>query len=198
MFQHAGPEMTPAFKAVFANLWLTGGLIKPQLSAAPASNALLRTTTAPTILRAGRQENVLPTSAQATLNCRIIPGEMAASVLERVQNLVANEYLSVKIKSDGIYDDPSPVASTEGFGYQVLSRTIREVFPEVAVAPNVSVGATDVRHYTAVCNHLYRFLPLQLRPSDLSRIHGSNERVAADQYKRAIRWYEQLIRNSCR
>lgn len=198
MFQHAGPEMRPAFRAIFANLWLTGGLIKKQLSAAPASNALLRTTTAPTILQAGIQENVLPTNARATINFRIIPGETAASVLERVRNLVANEYLSVRIKSDGIYDDPSPVAATEGFGYQVLSRTIREVFPEAVVAPNVSVGATDVRHYTAVCDNLYRFLPLQLAQSDLSQIHGSNERIEVNQYKRAIRWYEQLIRHSCR
>jgi len=198
MLRHAGPEMTPAFKAVFANLWLSGRLIKKQLSAAPASNALLRTTTAPTIVQAGLQENVLPTRARATINFRIIPGETAESVLERVRALVGDEYLQVRLKSGGIHSDPTPVASTEGFGYQVLSRTIKEVFPEVVVAPNVTIGATDARHYTEVSDNQYRFLPLQLEQSDLSRIHGSNERVAVDQYKRAIRWYEQLIRNSCR
>lgn len=198
MFEYAGPEMRPAFKMLFANLWLTGGLIKKQLSAGTASNALLRTTTAPTIVRAGLQENVLPTQAEATINFRIIPGETAESVLQRVKDLVENEYLTVQMKTDGIFKDPSPVASTEAFGYQVISRTIKEMFPGVVVAPNVAIGATDVSYYSEVSDNLYRFLPFQLAQSDLSRIHGSDERIAVDQYKRAIRWYEQLIRNSCK
>lgn len=198
MFRYAGPEMDPAFKMIFANLWLTGGLIKKQFSAAPASNALLRTTTAPTIIRAGLQENVLPTNARATINFRIIPGETSQSVLERVRTIAGSEYLTVRTLPDGIHNNPSPVASTESFGYQVLSRTIREVFPEVVVAPNLTIGATDVRHYTEVSDNLYRFLPFQLQQADLSRIHGSNERIATEQYKKAICWYVQLIRNSCR
>lgn len=198
MFEYAGPEMSPAFRMVFANLWLTGGLIKKQLSAGAASNALLRTTTAPTIVNAGLQENVLPTRAEAVVNFRIIPGETAETVLVRVKDLVENDHLTVAMKTDGIYKDPSPVASTEAFGYQVISKTIRELFPDAVVAPNVTIGATDVSYYSEVSDQLYRFLPFQLQQEDLSRIHGSNERVGIDQYKRAIRWYEQLIRNSCR
>lgn len=198
MFEYAGPEMAPLYKVIFANLWLSQKLITRQLSAAPSSNALLRTTTAPTVIKGGSQENVLPTQARATVNFRIIPGETTQSVLDRVRRLVESEVLSVRIKPGSINKDPSAVASTESFGFQVVARTIREVFPEVVVAPNVTIGATDARHYAEVSEHLYRFLPFRLAASDLGRIHGSDERLALENYQQGIRWYEQLIKNSCR
>lgn len=161
-------------------------------------NALLRTTTAPTIIKAGIQENVLLTQAQATVNFRIIPGETAESVKKRVENLVGSESLTVNYVKDGIFKDPSPVSSTDAFGFQVISKTIREIFPEAIVAPGVMVGAADVSYYSEVSEQLYRFLPLQLTQPDLKRIHGNNERIGVEQYKKSIRFYEQLIRNSCK
>ncbi|GAB5552034.1 MAG: M20 family peptidase [Saprospiraceae bacterium] len=198
MFRYAGPEMSPVFKVVMANLWLTGGILINQLEASPASNALLRTTTAPTIIEAGLQENVLPTQGQAIVNFRIIPGETAESVKQRVEDLVGSEFLSVNYVNSGIFKDPSPVSSTDAFGFQVISKTIREIFPEAVVAPGVMVGAADVSYYSDVSDQLYRFLPLQLTQPDLKRIHGNNERIGVEQYKKSIRFYEQLIRNSCK
>ncbi|MEM6380055.1 MAG: M20 family peptidase [Bacteroidota bacterium] len=198
MFRYAGPEMSPLFKTVMANLWLTNGILIKQLEASPTSNALLRTTTAPTIINAGIQDNVLPTKGQAIINFRIIPGETAESVKKRVEDLVGSKNLSVNYVSDGIFKNPSPVSSTEAFGFQVLARTIREVFPEAIVAPGVMVGAADISNYTEISDQLYRFLPLQVTQLDLKRIHGKNERVGVDQYKKCIRFYEQLIRNSCK
>lgn len=198
MFRYAGPETSPVFKVIMANLWLTNGLLIKQLEKGSASNALLRTTTAPTIINSGIQENVLPTQGQATINFRIIPGETAASVKQRVEDLVGSEFLTVNYVKDGIFKEPSPVSSTDAFGFQVISKTIRELFPEAVVAPGVMVGAADVSYYSEVSDQLYRFLPLQLAQPDLKRIHGNNERISAEAYKTSIRFYEQLIRNSCR
>lgn len=198
MFRYAGPETSPAFKVVMANLWLTSGILINQLGGSSASNALLRTTTAPTIIKAGIQENVLPTQAQASINFRIIPGETTASVKQRVEDLVGSEFLTVNYVKDGILKEPSPVSSTDAFGFQVISKTVREIFPEAVVAPGVMVGAADVSFYSEVSDQLYRFLPLQLTQPDLKRIHGNNERIGVEQYKKSIRFYEQLIRNSCR
>ena len=72
--------MNLPYKVLFANLWLTEGLLKKVLSADEATSALIRTTTAPTILRGGVKDNVLPTSAMAKVNFRILPGENVKSV----------------------------------------------------------------------------------------------------------------------
>lgn len=66
-FEHAGPEATLPFRAVFANLSLTGGLIKVMLRNDPGGSALLRTTMAPTLFQSGIKENVLPTEAAAKI-----------------------------------------------------------------------------------------------------------------------------------
>ena len=65
-----------------ANLWLFGPVVRRQFLGAPATAAMLRTTTAVTMLRAGVKENVLPADAAAVVNFRIIPGESTESVTE--------------------------------------------------------------------------------------------------------------------
>src|SRR5207247_8695603 len=75
MFDYLGPEMSFGPRLVIANRWLLGGLLAQQFGATPQGNAMLRTTTAPTVLQAGVKENVLPSSARATGNFRLLPGD---------------------------------------------------------------------------------------------------------------------------
>src|SRR5438874_8299944 len=74
MFDYLGPEMSFGPRLVMANRWLLGGILAGKFGATPQGNAMLRTTTAPTVLQAGIKENVLPSSARALVNFRILPG----------------------------------------------------------------------------------------------------------------------------
>src|SRR5438093_10539506 len=71
MFDYLGPEMSFGARLVMANRWLFGGVLAGRFGATPQGNAMLRTTTAPTVLQAGVKENVLPSSARALVNFRI-------------------------------------------------------------------------------------------------------------------------------
>src|SRR5882724_2796478 len=62
MFDYLGPEMSFGPRLVMANRWLLGGILAHEFGATPQGNAMLRTTTAPTVLQAGVKENVLPSS----------------------------------------------------------------------------------------------------------------------------------------
>jgi carboxypeptidase PM20D1 len=73
---------------------------------------------------------------------------------------------------------------------------VREVFPGTLVAPGLMIGATDSRHFQAVSDHIYRFSPVRAKPEDLSRFHGTNERMSVANYGELIRFYHQLLRNS--
>src|SRR5207249_9004217 len=89
MFDYLGPEMSFAPRLVMANRWLLGGILTGRFGTTPQGNALLRTTTAPTVLQAGVKENVLPSTARALVNFRILPGDSVeigrASCRERVE-----------------------------------------------------------------------------------------------------------------
>jgi carboxypeptidase PM20D1 len=81
---------------VFANLWLTTPLVLRTLEESPTTDAMVRTTTAPTIFQAGTKDNVLPSHARAVINFRILPGDTVASVVEHVRRAVDDRRVEVK------------------------------------------------------------------------------------------------------
>lgn len=196
LFEFIGPEMSPLYKTLFANLWLTESLLIKQLSTGNASNAIIRTTTAPTVIQGGVRANVLPTRAQAKVNFRILPGETVESVTSYVKAVLDDERIAISKPESNWQNNPSAISGTNTFGFGVIQKTIQQVFPEAVVAPALVIGATDSRHYQQVSDQIYRFQPIVLDQPDLSRIHGIDERISMENYGKAIRFFQQLIRNS--
>jgi acetylornithine deacetylase/succinyl-diaminopimelate desuccinylase-like protein len=91
---------------------------------------------------------------------------------------------------------PSPISDPESESYRLLSRTVRQIFPDALVVPTIVIAATDSRHYVPVADDVYRFLPTRLTAEDLSRMHGVDERISISNYVEIIQFYTQLIRNS--
>lgn len=197
-FDYAGPEMSGFTRLVLANRWLFGPILIKQLSADPAANAIIRTTAAPTLIEGGIRENVLPLKARATVNVRILPGETIESARAYLARVINDPNIRITVADSGYGGDPPPASSTETFGFQVLQKTIGEIFPGAVVAPSVSAGYTDSRHFRPVCDQIYRFSPLLLSKEDLKGMHGVDERVGVENYERMIRFYRRLIENSCR
>lgn len=195
MFDTLAPEMGGFSRVALSNLWLFGPLVQKQLEAAGSTNAMLRTTTALTMVHAGNKDNVLPGRAEATVNFRTLPGDTQADVLAhtRTQALraVPSEQLRVEPLPGG--KEASKVAPTASAQYQTLARTIREVFPDALVAPGLMVAGTDSVHYEPVSDHIFKFSPIRAGGADLSRFHGTNERLSVSNYADAIRFYRRLI-----
>src|SRR5256712_3980230 len=145
MFDYLGPEMPFGPRLVMANRWLLGGILAGKFGATPQGNAMLRTTTAPTVLQAGIKENVLPSSARALVNFRILPGDSVASVLEHVRQAVRDSRISVQPLEETM-TNPSGVASVDGEPFLLLARTIRQVVPGAVVTPWLVGGGTDPPH----------------------------------------------------
>ena len=194
LLDYLASEVPLGQRLVFANRWLFGGIIKKILAATPAGNATLRTTTAPTIFRAGAKENVLPIDATATVNFRLLPGDSVAGVVREVRRIIDDEKINIKIV--GQPSQPSPVSDPNAPAFQLLHRTIRSVFPAVIVAPYVVTGATDARQYAALSANVYRFSPTQINQEGIESVHGSNERLAVANYPKMVQFYTTLIRNS--
>ena len=197
LFEFVGPELDVPHRVVLANLWLFGPLLRARLAASPATDALIRTTTAPTMLEGSVKENVLPVRARGVVNFRIRPGESVASVLAHVRATIADDRVAVATLGPSL-SEPSPESRVDAPGFTTLARTIREVFPGAIVAPTLMLGASDARHYVQLGADVYRFLPFTMRPEDLRRPHGIDERLGVEDYQRVVRFYERLIRNADR
>lgn len=191
MFEVLAPELPFDQRLAMSNLWLLRPLVERTLSRGAATNAMLRTTTAMTILSAGNKENVLPGRAEAIVNFRILPGDSSRTVLEHVRRVVADERIDVQFHGEPF--EPSRLASLDTEGFRTIERAVREVFADALVAPGLMLAASDARHYDAVADASYRFMPMRFKPEDLPRVHGTDERIAVDQLADMVRFYHRLL-----
>ena len=190
-----GPEMGFVNRMAFANREIFKSIIVSTYESSGGSgNALIRTTTAPTIFEAGIKENVIPTYAKAVVNFRIIPGQTGEDVKEHVIASIDDDRVNVGFQ--GFNDDPSPVSAKEGPAYDLINQTIKEIFPNVLTAPNLVLGATDSRHFKEVSKNIYRFVPYHINEGNIDSFHGIDENISVEDYKDAIRFYRQLMLNT--
>ncbi|HEV8400233.1 MAG TPA: M20 family peptidase [Gemmatimonadales bacterium] len=195
MLDYIGPEMAFSRRVALGNRWLLSSLIERQFGATPSGNAMLRTTTAPTILAAGVKDNVLPSTARAVVNFRILPGDSIAGVVAHATEAIDDPRVTIRVIPESAVE-PSPVSPDTSESFLTMERTLRQVAPGVIVTPWLVVGGTDSRHFDKLTANVYRSGALTLTAADLGRIHGTNERVAISDYARNIAFYIQLIRNS--
>jgi carboxypeptidase PM20D1 len=192
-FAFLGPEQGWFRRVVFSNLWLFAPLVKAQMEKMPSTSAMLRTTIAPTMLEGSIKENVLPMRARGVVNLRLLPGMSSDEAIRRVIDIVGDA--RVKIAATGTSrSEPSPVSSPDSDAFRKLHRAVKATFPEAIVAPSLVLGATDTRHFLAVSDNLFRFLPARLSREDLQRYHGVNERVGVDNYGEFVRFYLRYLR----
>ncbi len=182
-------------RVALANLWLTEPLVIRRLGRSPLGNALVRTTTAATMFEGSPKDNVLPIRARAVVNFRILPGDTMEGVIAHVRRSIDDDRIEVA-QHGAFASEPSPTADTDSWGFAILSRTIRQIFPDVLVAPNLVLGATDARWFGPLTQDVYRFAPFQAGPGDLARAHGTNERLAVADLPGAVAFYAQLVRNA--
>jgi carboxypeptidase PM20D1 len=197
MLQRLAPEMPLASRLAIANLWLFRDRVLASLARNPTTDAMIRTTTAPTLFHAGVKDNILPSEAQAVINFRILPGDSLQSVQEHVRRVVADD--GVEIALDGEFgDEPSPISSTDSDSFRLIESVVREQYPEAVIATGLVIGATDLRHYAGLYGQRFNFTPFRVRADDLNRIHGHNERIGAADYVRGIGFYARLIEAATR
>ena len=193
MFDTLAPEMSGLSRVALSNRCLFGPLVQSQLEKSAGSNALLRTTTALTVVSAGNKDNVLPGRAEAIVNFRLLPGDTLASVTEHVKRVINDGRITVTAMTAV---EPSGVSATGSRGYQAINRTVRELFAGTVVSPGLMLGATDARHFESLSQQVFRFSPVRAKPEDLSRFHGTNERISLTNLADLIRFYQRLLQTS--
>jgi carboxypeptidase PM20D1 len=193
LFKNVAAAMPFMQQVALANLWLFGGAVKKRLEALPTTNAVIRTTTAPTIIHAGDRPNVMPGQARAAVNFRLRPGDTIAAVCDHVRRVIDDPRVKFEVRESWAWE-ASPVSETDVTSYAILSRTIQQVFENVPVTPFLVLGATDARHYSGLCDQVYRFTPLVASAEDIHRVHGINERVSIAALGKLVQFYIQLIR----
>lgn len=194
MFRDVGTFLPFSLRLALANTWLFGGTILKRLQGSPTTNAMVRTTMAATVIQGGIKDNVLPAHASAVVNCRLLPGNTSAIVHDYIRDVVSDDAVQISAPAESTWE-PSPVSPVDSPVYQNLSRAIRQIFPDVVVAPYLVAGATDARYYAALSDHVYRFSPYKVDGDLLKTMHGINERIPVEQLAKMVQFYSLLIKS---
>lgn len=151
--------------------------------------AMARTTFAITRLEGSPALNVIASSATAGVNIRVMPGDSVDDVLAHLRKVVHDRDVRISVVERGEASPVSPVDET----FDHLADLVTAHFPDALVTPYVQTGATDSRHFTRICEHVYRFVPFRMTAAQRRAIHSYDEHLDVAAFLAGIGWYQDLI-----
>ncbi len=165
-------------------------LLTRALTAAGAeSAAMARTTFAITTLDGSPALNVIPSSATAGVNIRVMPGDTVDDAIAHLRRVIDDDGVEITLVERG----EASTVSAVGEAFDLVTSTVAEVFPDAVPAPYVMTGATDSRHFTRICDHVYRFAPFRMTAAQRAAIHSYDEHLGVEAFLTGIDWYQRLV-----
>ena len=194
MFDTMSQYMPFGKRMLFANQWLFGSLLDDKLSSNPMTNAMLRTTTAPTMLSASVKTNILPIEAKAIVNFRVHPRDTVEDIIAHVKRIVENDNVSV-FPAEG-NKEASEVSDWNSSGFNLIETSVKEIYGDVIITPGLMVAASDSTHYAKIADNSFRFNPIIMSSEDLTGFHGTNEKISIARLEKGTKTYIQILKHA--
>jgi acetylornithine deacetylase/succinyl-diaminopimelate desuccinylase-like protein len=178
-----------------ANLEAVGRLSKD-----PMDNSTIHTTCVATRLNGGHANNALPQSAQANVNCRVLPGHSLEEIRLELEKVLADRKIKVQFReTSGAVADHAP--EQHGFApppprkevFDSLNRVVAEMWPGTPVVIDMATGASDGRYTNAAAMPTYAVSGVVYDRDDI-RAHGKDERERVDWFLRGVDFYYRFLK----
>jgi acetylornithine deacetylase/succinyl-diaminopimelate desuccinylase-like protein len=159
----------------------------------PNMRAALHDTMSITILAAGNKVNVIPSTAEADVDCRLLPNSNVAAFMRRVRK-AAGTRINVEARLRPIEAKASPAS---GPLWEAIATTIATDFPNLGFGPSMTTAVTDSRFLRARGVPTYGFIPMVLTGKDVKGIHGVDERLSIENFNRGLRATYDMTKELC-
>jgi acetylornithine deacetylase/succinyl-diaminopimelate desuccinylase-like protein len=157
-----------------------------EISKDPLLHSIMRNTIAPVIINGGFRTNVIPGSAEATINFRTIPGTNPADIAAILKRLIADDGIEIKqgqglgVAAAGAAPPRAMVSSEDTDLYRALVREAKAQYAGAEVTSYLFQAGTDAGAWRSRGIPVYGIYPYAIDAEDLSRMHGNDERVSVD------------------
>jgi len=154
------------------------------------AGATVRDTINPTMLKAGYKANVIPSTAEAVVDCRFLPGREEAFLRE------VDEMLGPDVTREWVTHLPAVETPFEGALVGAMAAALAVHDPDAHIAPYMMPGGTDAKSFATLGMRCYGFAPLRLPPEldFASLFHGIDERVPVDALRFGVRVLDEFLR----
>jgi acetylornithine deacetylase/succinyl-diaminopimelate desuccinylase-like protein len=157
----------------------------------PGHHALTRDTCSITRLSGSSKINVVPPEAWAELDCRMLPDRPAEEFIADLTALVEGTGVEVEV----IMAFTPAISSTNSRLFTAIENVTRELHPNSRVMPSVSTGFTD-SHFTRDLGIVsYGFDPIITNAGEHTGVHGNDERIPVEAFRRGVSDMISIIRN---
>lgn len=156
----------------------------------PAFAAVTRDTISNTGATSGIKHNVIPADAEATLDCRLLPGESYDDFIKSMRDVIDDEKVDVEV----VFGSMGPSSSFETEMVSVIEDVVREQVEGALVIPSTCVGFTDSRVLRRHGVHSYGFVPTLMDASLAAGVHGHNERTPIEGLNTGIQILFEVVR----
>jgi acetylornithine deacetylase/succinyl-diaminopimelate desuccinylase-like protein len=154
---------------------------------------IMTNTISATGLRSGVKHNVIPASAEATVDCRLVPGYSQDQFLDELRRVIDDP----KVELTSVFGSQSPTTSPDTELLEAIKAVCGEVMPEAAVLPRVSAGFTDSRTFRRRDIPAYGFVPMLLGPAEQGGQHGNNERISLKNLRLGVEVLYRVVERVC-
>ncbi|WP_420127401.1 M20/M25/M40 family metallo-hydrolase [Longimicrobium sp.] len=162
-----------------------------RLSAVPQYHGMTRNTWAATRVDAGQSNNTIPHAARAIVNCRLLPGESPDDMERLMNEVIADERITVRQVVNGKPSPPSPLTPEV---MQAVESITEQMWPGVPVVPVMGIGATDSLYLRSAGIPIYGVSGIFIDVDD-ARVHAPNERINIQSYYEGQEFLYRLIRS---
>jgi len=157
----------------------------------PGMHSLTRDTCSMTRMEASNKINVVAPEAWAELDCRILPDKTSTEFVAELEQLIEGSGVTV----DVIMAFSSAISSTNSRLFRAIQNVTVELHPGSRVLPSVSTGFTD-SHFTRDLGIIsYGFNPMITDEGDHTGVHGNDERLPVDSFRRGVSDFYSVVRN---
>jgi acetylornithine deacetylase/succinyl-diaminopimelate desuccinylase-like protein len=156
----------------------------------PELHALIRNTCSITVLSGSQKINVVPPTASAELDCRILPDQDSDAFLEGIRARVDDD----QIKIEKIMLFSAAATSSDTPLYSLLFNKTREHFPNAGIAPAVSTGFTDSHFFRDIGIASYGYSPSLRTEAQSASVHGNNERIGIATFDQGVRIMTEIVK----
>lgn len=154
---------------------------------------LLRDTITISRVSAGTSPNVLPASATADVDIRLLPDASPVQMLATVRQTIGND-AEVEVLLTG---EPVKKSSVNTELYQVLKDVMQRAERNSVVLPVVGLGTTDSRYFRARGITAYGIAPFKVNYYDIDSVHGTDERIRAKFFAEGVRLVREIVADFC-
>lgn len=136
--------------------------------------SMITNTVTPTMLAAGHKANIIPTVAEAFLDCRTLPGQSAEDLMREIWAITGDQVVLESLAS-GMGTE----FMVDSSFYRTLETAGRKMDPGGLFVPMLSPGATDASEYQRTGIQMYGFTPGILPEGfpTIQLVHGHDERL---------------------